>query len=241
MAKIKMRSGLKSRKVVNEAQWLKARTAFLKKEKKFTKARDQINRERRALPWLKVAKDYVFEGPDGKVSFEELFAGKSQLIVYHFMFGPGWKAGCPHCSFWTDSYNGNEIHLAQKDTAFVLVSRATLNEIASFKARMGWSIPWYSSNSSEFNYDFRASFTDEDVKKGKAYFNFEMTAPGVTEREGASTFYRDEKGDIYLTYQTFARGIDLLNTAYNLLDLTARGRDEDPEDPQDWVKFHDKY
>jgi predicted dithiol-disulfide oxidoreductase (DUF899 family) len=241
MANLKTRTGTQEHSVVSRKEWIAARQAFLAKEKEFTRQRDQINQQRRGLPWVKIEKNYTFEGPKGKATLADLFDGRSQLIVYHFMFGPEWGEGCAHCSFWADSYEGNPIHLAQRDTTFVAVSRAPLKEIEPFKKRMGWTFKWYSSYGSEFNYDFNASFTDEEVEKGKAFFNFREDDPGMTEREGASVFYKDEKGDIYLTYATFERGIDLLNTAYNLLDLTAKGRDENPEMPQDWVDYHDKY
>jgi predicted dithiol-disulfide oxidoreductase (DUF899 family) len=241
MAKLKTRNGTSEHKVVSRKDWIAARQAFLAKEKEFTHMRDQLNEERRKLPWVKLDKAYTLEGPKGQVTLADLFGGKSQLVVYHFMFGPEWGEGCAHCSFWSDSYEGNAVHLAQRDTAFVAVSRAPYKEIEPFKKRMGWTFNWLSSFGSDFNYDFYASFTEKEVEAGKAFFNFKESNPGVTDREGMSTFYKDENGDIYLTYSTFARGIDLLNTAYNILDLTAKGRDENPENPQDWVDYHDKY
>jgi len=241
MAKIKTRNGTSEHKAVSKKDWIAVRQTFLAKEKEFTHLRDQLNEQRRQLPWFKIDKDYTFDGPKGKVALSDLFDGKTQLIVYHFMFGPEWGEGCAHCSFWSDSYEGNAVHLAQRDTAFVAVSRAPLKEIEPFKKRMGWTFKWYSSFGSDFNFDFFASFTDQEVENQKAFFNFKESDPGTTDREGASAFYKDENGDIYLTYSTFARGIDLLNTAYNLLDLTAKGRDENPEMPQDWVDYHDKY
>jgi len=227
--------------VVTEKEWLAARKRLLVKEKKFSRLRDQLNRQRRELPWVKVEKEYVFAGPDGPRPFAELFDGKSQLIVYHFMFGPDWKEGCPHCSFWADHYDSVNIHLGQRDTALVVISRAPLKEIEPFKKRMGWQFTWLSSNRNDFNFDFHVSFTPAEIKSGKLFYNYAPQAMDIDEREGVSAFYKDKKGDIYHTYSSYARGIDLLNTTYNFLDLTAKGRDENPERPQDWVRYHDKY
>ncbi len=241
MASLNSYSSVSKHSVVSQKDWIAARQAFLKKEKEFTHLRDQLNEQRRQLPWVKVEKNYIFDGPHGQESLSDLFGGKSQLLIYHFMFGPDWQEGCPHCSFWADSFNGNETHLAQRDTAFVVVSHAPLKEITTFKKRMGWNFKWVSSFNSDFNFDFHVSFTEKEVESHHAFYNFRDADVGATEREGASAFYRDEKGTIYHTYSTYERGIDLLNTAYNLLDLTAKGRDENPENPQDWVTFHDKY
>ena len=241
MAKIKTIHGIKEHKVVSPKEWLAARKRLLFKEKKFSKLRDQLNRQRRELPWVKVDKEYVFDGPDGSETLAELFGGKSQLIVYHFMFGPGWQEGCPHCSFWADHYDSVNIHLGQRDTTLVVISRAPLKEIEPFRKRMGWRFKWLSSNRNDFNFDFHVSFTPEEIKGGRLYYNYAPLAMDIDEREGVSAFYRDKKGDIYHTYSAYARGIDLLNTTYNFLDLTAKGRDENPERPQDWVRHHDKY
>jgi predicted dithiol-disulfide oxidoreductase (DUF899 family) len=241
MPKIKTVHGIESRKVVSQKEWLTARKKLLVKEKKFSKLRDELNRQRRQLPWVKVGKDYVFDGPMGKVSLADLFCGKSQLIVYHFMFGPGWKEGCPHCSFWADHYDSVGFHLGQRDTAFAVISRAPLKEIAPFKKRMGWRFSWLSSNQTDFNFDFNVSFTPEQIKSGKMTYNYAPLAMDIDEREGVSAFYRDKNGDLYHTYSAYARGIDLMNTTYNVLDLTAKGRDENPESSQDWVRYHDQY
>ena len=241
MAKLKTRTGIKEHRVVRRKDWLAARTAFLAKEKKFTKLGDQLSRERRGLPWMKIDKKYVFEGPDGRETLAKLFDGKQQLIVYHFMFGPGWKEGCAHCSFWADNFNGIIPHIRQRDTNMVAISRAPWKEIAPFKKRMGWNFKWVSAFGSEFNYDFGVSFVPQDVESGTAFYNYAHGQVGVTEREGVSTLYKDKNGNIFHTYSAYARGIDVLNTAYHYLDLTAKGRDEDPEHSQDWVDYRDKY
>lgn len=241
MAKLKTFAGVKEHKVVMQKEWIAARKHLLGKEKKFSKLRDQLNHERRALPWMKVEKDYVFGCPDGKVTLAELFCDKSQLVVYHFMFGPGWKEGCPHCSFWADHYDSVNHHLGQRDTTLVVVSRAPLKEIQTFKRRMGWRFSWVSSNQTDFNFDFHVSFTPEQIRSGKLFYNYATNKMKIDEREGVSAFYQDSKGQVYHTYSAYARGIDLLNTTYNFLDLTAKGRDEDPDQPQDWVRYHDRY
>jgi predicted dithiol-disulfide oxidoreductase (DUF899 family) len=240
-AKLKTFARVEEHKVVPQKEWLAARKRLLVKEKKFSKLRDQLNRERRALPWSKVEKEYVFDSPEGKITLAQLFGGKSQLVVYHFMFGPGWKEGCPHCSFWADHYDGANLHLGQRDTTLVVVSRAPLKEIRAFKKRMGWRFRWVSSNQTDFNYDFHVSFTPEQIRSGKLFYNYAISNMDIDEREGVSAFYKDSKGEIYHTYSSYARGIDLLNTTYNFLDLTAKGRDEKPDHAQDWVRYHDKY
>ena len=241
MAKLETFAGVKEHKVVNEKQWLAARKRLLAKEKKFSKARDQLNRDRRTLPWVKVEKEYVFDSPEGKVTLGDLFDGKSQLIVYHFMFGPGWKDGCPHCAFWADHYDSINHHLGQRDTTLVVVSRAPLKEIQPFKKRMGWRFNWVSSNQNNFNYDFHVSFTPEQIRTGRLFYNYSNLKMEIDEREGVSAFYRESNGQVYHTYSSYARGIDLLNTTYNFLDITAKGRNENPDQPQDWVRYHDEY
>jgi predicted dithiol-disulfide oxidoreductase (DUF899 family) len=241
MAKIKTFKATKEHKVVSEKAWLAARKALLAKEKKFSRLRDELNQQRRNLPWLKVDKEYTFDGPDGKETLSDLFRGNSQLIVYHFMFGPGWGEGCPHCSFWTDHYDGTLPHLNQRDTSLVLISRAPLKEIAPFNKRMGWKIKWLSSFNNDFNFDFHVSFTPEEIKSGTLNYNYGKLHMDIDEREGVSTFYKDRRGDIFHTYSSYARGIDMLNTTYHFLDLTAKGRDENPDRPRDWVRYHDKY
>ena len=241
MAKIKTVNGTEEHKVVSAKEWLTARKSLLAKEKKFTQLRDQLNQQRRNLPWVKMDKEYVFDGPNGKETLVQLFGDKSQLIVYHFMFGPGWKEGCPHCSFWSDHYDSVNIHLGQRDTALVVISRAPLKEIKPFKKRMGWRFKWLSSNQTEFNFDFNVSFTPEQIKSGALPYNYAEFKMKIDELQGVSAFYKDKQGDVYHTYSSYARGIDLLNTTYNFLDLTAKGRDEHPNSPQDWVRYHDEY
>ncbi len=241
MAKIKTFSGVKDHKVVSQREWLAARKRLLAKEKKFSKLRDELTRQRRALPWEKIEKEYVFDGPNGRETLAELFCGKSQLLVYHFMFGPDWGEGCAHCSFWADHFDSVNAHIGQRDTTFVVISRAPLKEIKPFKKRMGWRFKWVSSFNTDFNFDFNVSFTPEQRKSGKAIYNYAPLDMDIDEREGASAFYKDSKGDIYHTYSTYERGIDLMNTTYNFLDMTAKGRDENPERTQDWVRYHDRY
>jgi len=241
MAKLKTFAGVKEHKVVTQKEWLVARKRLLIQEKKFSKARDQLNQDRRALPWVKVEKEYVFDTPEGKVTLAELFGDKNQLITYHFMFGPGWKEGCPHCSFWADHYDSVNYHIGQRDTTLVVVSRAPLKEIQAFKRRMGWRFRWVSSKETDFNFDFHVSFTADEIRRGKLFYNYETIEMDIDEREGVSAFYKDATGQVYHTYSSYARGIDLLNTTYNFLDLTAKGRDEHPEQTQDWVRYHDKY
>src|SRR5437867_902494 len=241
MPKIKTVHGIENRKVVSQKEWLAARAKLLKEEKTFTKLRDELNLQRRKLPWVKVEKEYVFDGPNGKVTLGDLFCGKSQLIIYHFMFGPGWKEGCEHCSFWADHFDSVNIHLGQRDTTFTVVSRAPLMEIEPFKKRMGWRFKWVSSFNTDFNFDFHVSFTPEQVESGVLPYNYGKYRAKIEEKEGASAVYRDKNGDIYHTYSTYERGIDLMNTTYNFLDLTAKGRDENPKATQDWVRYHDEY
>jgi predicted dithiol-disulfide oxidoreductase (DUF899 family) len=228
--------------VVSRNAWLKARVELLKEEKKFSKLGDRLARRRRELPWVAVEKAYEFDRPGGAVALADLFGKRHQLVVYHFMFAPEWGAGCKHCSFWADHYDGIRLHLGQRDTALAVVSRAPIEKIEAFRKRMGWSFPWVSSGRSTFNYDFHASFTPEDNERGTAFFNYRKGDAGSSDREGASVFYKDESGAIYHTYSTFARGIDILNGTYHFLDLTPKGRDEDGfEGPQDWVQHHDRY
>jgi predicted dithiol-disulfide oxidoreductase (DUF899 family) len=228
--------------VVSHEEWLAARTAFLAKEKEFTRLRDELSRARRALPWEHVDKAYVFDGPDGQETLADLFARRSQLVVYHFMFPPDWDEGCLHCSFWADSFNGSSVHLQHRDVSLVAISRAPLSKLEPFKQRMGWSFKWVSSFQSEFNFDYSVSFTPEEMQRGTAFYNYVPTDPGVTDREGISVFSQDERGAIYHTYSCYGRGIDMVNATYQLLDLVPKGRDEEHlEDPQAWVRHHDRY
>ena len=241
MPKIKTVHGIEDRKVVSQKQWLAARRKLLVEEKKFSKLRDKLNLQRRKLPWVKLEKEYGFDGSVGSVTLGDLFGDRSQLILYHFMFGPGWGDGCAHCSFWADHFDSVNFHIGQRDTAFAVVSRAPLTEIEPFKKRMGWQFKWLSSFKTDFNFDFNVSFTPEERKSGKAIYNYAPLEMDMDEREGVSAFYRDKNGVIYHTYSSYERGIDLMNTTYNFLDLTAKGRDENPEASQDWVRYHDEY
>jgi predicted dithiol-disulfide oxidoreductase (DUF899 family) len=239
-----MGSDIKNHPVVSREEWLSARTKFLAKEKEFTRARDELSRQRRALPWVKVEKRYVFEGPKGKETLADLFENRSQLIVYHFMFNPAWDEGCPSCSFWADNFNEIGVHLNHRDVTMVAISRAPLNKIEAFKKRMGWKFKWLSSGNTDFNYDFGVSFAPEQLKKGPVLYNYSKVEMGehLEDREGASVFYKDDKGNIFHTYSAYARGIDLVNTAYNYLDLVPKGRDEEGLDfVQSWVRYHDRY
>jgi predicted dithiol-disulfide oxidoreductase (DUF899 family) len=230
----------KQPRVVTSKQWLKARTALLAKEKAFTRLRDKLSKQRRELPWERVEKEYIFDGPKGKESLAELFENRSQLVVYHFMFNPASEEGCKHCSFWADNFNPIVIHLNHRDVSFVAISRAPLAKIEPFKRRMGWSFKWLSSSQNDFNYDYQASFTPEAIQSGTLFYNFTRQKMKMADREGVSVFYKDAKGGIFHTYSTYARGIDMLNTAYHYLDLTPKGRDESGF-PQSWVQFHDRY
>ena len=229
-------------KVVSPAEWLAARKEHLGKEKEFTQLRDELSRERRELPWEKVEKQYIFDGPKGKVTLADLFGKLHQLVIYHFMFGPGWKEGCPSCSYLADHFDGAAIHLAHRDVTLAVVSRATLAEIETFKKRMGWRFTWVSSFGSEFNYDYHVSFTSEDKAKGKVFYNYAVGEFPSEEAPGASVFYKDEAGEIFHTYSTYARGLDILVGTYNFLDLAPKGRDEEGlAHTMAWVRHHDRY
>ncbi len=224
---------------VSRDEWLAARKALLAREKEFTKARDELSAARRGLPWVKVDKTYVFDGADRRQSLAELFAGRAQLIVYHFMFAPDWNAGCPHCSHWADNFNAVIVHLNHRDVTMVAVSRAPYEKLAAYRKRMGWSFKWLSSFGNDFNRDFGVAFTPEEVADKKAFYNYVLQDPRAPEREGVSVFFKDG-GDVFHTYSSYARGIDLLNTDYNYLDLTPKGRDENGRGPF-WVRRHDEY
>jgi predicted dithiol-disulfide oxidoreductase (DUF899 family) len=227
--------------VVTSDEWLRARKELLAKEKEFTRLRDEMTKQIRSLPWEKVEKSYAFVGPEGEQSLADLFGNHRQLAVYHFMLGPGWEQGCPSCSFLADNFEGIPIHLAQRDVSFVAASRAPLEEIDAYKKRMGWGFKWVSSHGSDFNFDFHVSFEDEDIKAGKASYNYAPATGIGNEMPGASFFYKD--GDaIYHTYSTYGRGLDLLIGTYNWLDLAPKGRDEDGlEYTMAWIRRHDEY
>lgn len=229
-------------KVVSRAEWIEARKAHLAKEKELTHQRDELSRQRRELPWVKVEKNYVFDGPEGKETLADLFGGRSQLIVYHFMFGPGWEEGCPSCSLLADHIDGAVVHLAHRDVTLLAVSRAPLPQIEAFKKRMGWRFKWVSSNGNDFNFDYHVSFTKDEVAQHKMYYNYETREFPSEEGPGASVFYKDGNGDIFHTYSTYARGAEPLLGAYNYLDLAPKGRDEDALTfTMSWVRHHDRY
>ena len=230
---------LTDHEVVGHDAWLEARKALLRREKEFTGLRDALSQERRDLPWETVDKDYRFEGPDGTQALTELFDGRSQLIVYHFMFAPEWDEGCPHCSFWADSFDANVVHMNARDASFVAISRAPLAKLTAYEKRMGWSFRWLSSSVDEFSYDYGASFTPEQQEHG-GMDNYTMVDAPEADIAGVSVFYKDTDGRLFHTYSAYARGIDLLNAAYNYIDLLPKGRDEGGNS-QYWVRRHDRY
>jgi predicted dithiol-disulfide oxidoreductase (DUF899 family) len=233
---------MESHRIVSRDEWTAARKAHLAEEKAFTRSRDALSKKRRELPWVKVDKAYVFDGPNGKETLADLFGGKSQLIVYHFMLGPDWEAGCPSCSLLADHFDGTVIHLAQRDVTFVVVSRAPLAQIDKFKCRMGWHFKWVSSNGCDFNFDYHVSATPEEKASGKAMYNYEMTTFPSEERPGASVFYKNDNGEIFHTYSSYGRGLDMLIGTYHMLDLAPKGRDEEGLAwSMAWVRHHDRY
>jgi predicted dithiol-disulfide oxidoreductase (DUF899 family) len=227
--------------IVSQDEWLAARKALLAKEKEFSKARDQLSAARRALPWVKVEKNYVFDGPVGKETLADLFGAKSQLLVYHFMLGPGWVQGCPSCSFLADHFDGAVAHLAQRDVTLVVVSRAPLAEIEAYKKRMGWKFKWVSSYGTDFNRDYHVSFSKDEVA-GEVEYNYAMGKFPSEEAPGISAFIKEEAGSVFHTYSSYARGLDILLGTYNFLDMAPKGRDEDGLPwTMAWVRRHDEY
>jgi predicted dithiol-disulfide oxidoreductase (DUF899 family) len=227
-------------KVVSHDEWTAARKELLVREKAFIREREALAAQRRALPWEKVDKEYVFEGAEGRRTLAELFDGRGQLVVYHFMFGPDWEAGCPHCSRWADSFDGAIVHLNHRDVTMVAVSRAPYKKLAAYRKRMGWRFAWLSSHGSDFNFDYGVSFTPQEMERRKASYNYKVQDPDASEREGISVFVKDGERGIFHTYSTFARGIDMMNVDYQYLDLVPKGRDEGGRGPW-WVKRHDEY
>jgi predicted dithiol-disulfide oxidoreductase (DUF899 family) len=233
---------MRPHKVVSEAKQLEARKAFLAKEKEFTRLRDQLSQERRELPWVKVDKEYVFDGPNGQETLAGLFGTRSQLIVYHFMYHPSWEEGCPSCSFWADNFNGIIVHLNHRDVSMVAISKAPLKQLEAYRKRMGWSFKWLSSADNDFNRDYNVSFTTEELAKGDVYYNYKMGVFPSEEAPGVSVFYKDEHGDIFHTYSSYARGLDMLNDAYHYLDIVPKGRDEGNLPwTMAWLRRHDSY
>jgi predicted dithiol-disulfide oxidoreductase (DUF899 family) len=228
--------------VVSSDEWQRARRELLAKEKEFLKLRDQLSQARRELPWERVDAAYEFEGAAGRETLANLFGKHSQLIVYHFMFAPEWEAGCKSCSFWADNFDGVTAHLAQRDVALAAISRAPYTTLKAFAARMGWKFKWVSSGDSAFNYDYHVSFSADDVAAGRAMYNHAPFSGSMTDLPGLSVFFKDADGTIYHTYSTYARGLDPLNSAYQLLDLVPKGRDEAGlPATMAWVKLHDLY
>jgi len=233
---------LKQHEIVSHSGWVAARKDLLAREKEFTRQRDELSRLRRELPWEKVEKNYEFDTPSGKVALADLFAGKSQLVIYHFMLGPGWAEGCPSCSYISDHFDGMTIHLANRDVTLAVVSHAPIAEIEAFKKRMGWRFRWVSSFSSDFNYDYQVSMSPAEAGQKEVLYNYEMTEFPSQERPGLSVFFKDAEGNIFHTYSTYARGLDILVGAYNFLDLVPKGRDEAGlKHTMAWVRHHDKY
>lgn len=234
---------MKATKVVSEVEWLKAREELLAKEKAFDKQRDELTRARMALPWVKVETNYVFDGPNGRESLADIFEGRSQLIVYHFMYHPSWgDEPCKSCSFWADNFNGIMEHLNARDVTMVAISKAKQSQIDAYHKRMGWSFKWLSSYDNEFNRDYHVSFTDEEVANGNAYYNYREQRVPREEMTGMSVFAKDDDGDVFHTYSSYARGVDMINGAYHLLDRVPKGRDEDDLPwTQAWTQRHDEY
>ena len=229
-------------KVVRHEDWVAARQDLLAKEKAFTRMRDELSRQRREMPWEAVEKAYVFDGPDGEVTLAELFDGRSQLIVYHFMFGPDWEEGCKSCSYLADHFNPAIVHLNQRDVTMVAASRAPLEKLEAFKRRMGWTFPWVSSLGNDFNWDFQVSFKQEDLDSGQVTYNYAQTSFPMTEAPGISVFRADDAGRIFHTYSSYARGLDMFIGTYHLLDIVPKGRDEDALPfTMAWIKLHDSY
>ena len=239
--------------VVPKEEWVEARKRLLAKEKEFTRLREQLSAERRALPWLRIDKVYTFDGPDGRETLAQLFGDRSQLVVYHFMFAPEWEVGCKSCSFWADNFNGITAHLRQRDVAFAAISRAPLAKLQAFAKRLGWTFKWVSSQGNDFNYDFDVSFKPETLARGEATYNFAKMSTfrsagsvlknfAPSDMPGISVFAKDESGVVFRTYSTYGRGIDMMNTAYHYLDLVPKGRDEAGlPHHMEWVKLRDLY
>ena len=229
-------------RVVSREEWLIARLELLNKEKAFTRERDQLSRERRELPWVQIETPYEFETTSGKKTLSDLFDGRSQLLVYHFMFGPGWKEGCPSCSFLADNFNGTVVHLNHRDVTMIASSKAPIESLEAYRSRMGWNFTWVSSLHNDFNRDFHVSFTAEEIERGDVYYNYRKGQQPSEELPGASVFYKDSDGKIYHTYSTYSRGLDMLIGTYHYLDLVPKGRDEDHLSwPMEWVRHHDTY
>lgn len=229
-------------RIVDHDEWVAERKGFLEREKEFTKLRDELSAARRALPWEKVDKEYVFETAVGRRSLSDLFDGRHQLLVYHFMYGPDWDAGCPSCSFWADNFERNVIHLAHRDITMIAVSRAPIDKLEAYKKRMGWTFTWASAYDNDFNRDYDVSFDPEALKKNDVYYNYRRGSFPSEEAPGLSAFYRDDDSNVFHTYSTFARGLDMVNAAYHLMDMAPMGRNEDDLDyTMEWLRRRDEY
>jgi predicted dithiol-disulfide oxidoreductase (DUF899 family) len=227
-------------KVVSQKEWLAARRELLREEKEFTRLRDRLSQKRRDLPWVRVDKPYVFEGPNGQETLPQLFGGRSQLVVYHFMYGPDSDTPCKSCSFWADNFERNVVHLKHRDVTLIAVSRAPLDRLEAFKRRMGWTFKWVSSAGSDFNFDYQASFRPEDLAKGEAYYNYATRKTSLSELPGISVFCKDASDTVFHTYSCYARGLDMMNAAYHYLDLVPKGRDEGGHGMA-WLRYRDSY
>ena len=238
-----MTDTLEQPKVVSRAEWLESRRELLEREKSLTRSRDAVNAMRRRLPWVKIDKPYVFDTSAGEETLTQLFAGRSQLIVYHFMWRRELGEGCVGCSFLADHVDGANLHLAQHDVSFVAISRAPLRDLLAFKSRMGWKFPWVSSLETDFNFDFHVSFSSEELAAGEVYYNYQMTKASIEELSGISVFCRDANGEVYHTYSSYGRGNEEVLGAYMYLDLLPKGRNENGRNHNltDWVRHHDKY
>lgn len=233
---------MKNNPIVSREEWLAARKSLLQREKELTRLRDQLSVDRGKLPWVRMDKPYVFEGSQGRQTLADLFGSSSQLMIYHFMFNPSWPQGCPSCSFLADHIDGALVHLQQRDVKVMAVSRAPYSQIAPFKRRMGWQFDWVSSHGTDFNYDFQASHTPQDISNNTATYNYEPLEYPAEETHGLSAFYKDAAGQVFHTYSSYARGVEMLVTTYNLLDMAPKGRDEGAfEFPMAWVRHHDRY
>lgn len=228
--------------IVSQAEWLTARRAHLEREKELTRLRDAVAAERRALPWLRINKAYLFDSADGPKTLADVFDGRSQLAIYHFMFAPEWEEGCKSCSFWADNFEGIGIHLAHRDVTLAAISRGPLAKLQAYKERMGWTFPWYSSARNDFNFDFQVSFTPEQLAAGEAFYNYATRKNSMSDMVGISVFFKGSDSAVYHTYSCYSRGVDIVNGAYHFLDLTPKGRDEDGLSyNQAWIRRHDQY
>lgn len=233
---------MQDHKIASREEWIEARKELLAREKELTRLRDELSEQRRELPWLEVEKDYVFRGLDGPIALTDLFAGRSQLIVQHFMYGPEWQEGCPSCSFWADNYDPIIVHLHQRDVSMVAISRAPIAQLQAYRERMGWNFRWVSSLDNDFNFDYHVSFTPEEQESGESYYNYGTARFPSEEAPGFSVFYKDPDGRIFHTYSVYSRGLDPLNSAYQYLDLVPKGRDEqDLPYGMAWLRRHDQY